>query len=59
MALIIFSMTYISSAYADEDPCAQEWENYQYELVASGWNFRDPAVMAAIRALRLCRLANA
>ena len=48
----------ISQPTLANDPCAEEWDEFQASLADAGGNFRDPTVQIAIRALRVCRLNN-
>ena len=44
-------------SFAD-DPCENDWADYQVTLADARGNFRDPNMQIAIRALRVCRMAN-
>ena len=58
--ILVLAFTFLNPqlSNAENDPCADEWAEYQYALAAAGGNFRDPYVQITIRALRECRLAN-
>ena len=58
LMLIMIMAILISQPTLANDPCADEWNEFQASLADAGGNFRDPTVQIAIRALRVCRLNN-
>ncbi|MBL4661754.1 MAG: hypothetical protein JKY19_15445 [Alcanivoracaceae bacterium] len=56
--ILVLSFLIPQLSNAQDDPCADEWADFQYALAAAGGNFKDPYVQITIRALRVCRLAN-
>jgi hypothetical protein len=56
LILIMAVTTLISQPSFADDPCANEWADYQAALAYAGGNFKDPYVRITLRALRVCRI---